>query len=257
MIRVAYSMALAAVAACSVPGLELEGKQCPCADGYTCDTATNTCHAMLGGDGPNIDADGDGPMPDSSPGSCIGGTTGALLYGTAFTQGNLQWTEPLGDWSVVGGEAHQNDAAIALGYAFPDQTATETNYRLTAKLRQLSGSGTDAVGLLLRAQTTNDGNYACDWQPSTGRFAISVVSTAGAPTELSGIVVDTAAIPGYLPTDAQIMDGRANGSMIECCIRGMPTAHLMITDTTYATGGPGFRTASMSAAYDDLAINGL
>ena len=79
--------------------------------------------------------DGDGPMFDANLASCLAGGTGALLYGTAFTSGNLQWTEPIGDWGVTLGEAIQTDQSLALAYAYPDQTANETDYRLAAKIR--------------------------------------------------------------------------------------------------------------------------
>jgi hypothetical protein len=254
MRRVAAIAASTMLAGCSIPEVDLEGKQCPCAAGYTCELSTNTCHASAG-DGPRIDANGDGSGSDAAAGSCIPGSTGTLLYGTAFTQGNLQWSEPAGDWSVSGGEAHQNDSTLALAYAYPDQTASEVDYQITATLRQVDGTATDAVGLVLRVQPGSGAHYACDWQPNTGAFAVLAIN--GAATTLTSVAVDTSQITGYLPTDAQVMDARTSGSQIECCIRGMPTAHLMITDASFATGGPGFRTISMSAAFDDLSINGL
>ncbi len=42
-VRVAAPLALAW--SCAVPGLDLERRPCPCAEGYTCDAATDTCVA--------------------------------------------------------------------------------------------------------------------------------------------------------------------------------------------------------------------
>src|SRR5262249_51703533 len=52
MVRIV--LASVAVSACSVPDLNLDGKQCPCAADYVCDTATNTC--VRPSDGGPIDA---------------------------------------------------------------------------------------------------------------------------------------------------------------------------------------------------------
>jgi len=54
------------LAACSVPDVDLEGKQCPCAAGYVCDKPTNRCFPP-NGDGGVIDARGTT--------SCLGGST--------------------------------------------------------------------------------------------------------------------------------------------------------------------------------------
>jgi hypothetical protein len=56
-----WRMRIAAIAtswlavACSVPALDVDGKACPCADGYVCDTTSNTCvHSLVdAGDAPN------------------------------------------------------------------------------------------------------------------------------------------------------------------------------------------------------------
>jgi hypothetical protein len=54
---------LAVVAACRVPDVNLTGRMCPCADGWVCDPATQTCVQQ-----PSPDAAGVEPMPPS----CVG-----------------------------------------------------------------------------------------------------------------------------------------------------------------------------------------
>ena len=245
---IARSMILIALAACRVPDLDLDGKHCPCASGYTCDTATDTCIATGGGD-----AGGDAPLP-----ACFTTPPGAALFTSSFTGGGLAWTEPLGNWGVQGGEAVQSDDAAALAYAYPPQTAAETDYRITAKLRQDSGAGTDSLGLVLRVDAASTGHYGCTWEPNTGRFSMVHTSTDGTMTSaIDTVLVDLASIPDYMASQPQIMDAEARGSSLECCLRDVPTAHLVVTDTRYVTGGPGFRTASMSAAFDDISINAV
>jgi hypothetical protein len=41
--RIAAIATLWPLVACSVPALDVDGKACPCADGYVCDTTRNTC----------------------------------------------------------------------------------------------------------------------------------------------------------------------------------------------------------------------
>ena len=255
MRNVAIVAAVVLIAACKVPDLDLNGKQCPCSDGYVCDTFTNTCVSTIDGGGD----DGDGPMFDANLASCLSGGTGALLYGTAFTSGNLQWTEPIGDWGVMVGEAVQTDASLALAYAYPDQTQNETDYRVVAKIRQVNGAGTDAIGLVLRAQPNppSTGHYACLWEPNTGNFFLGYATSAGATSSLVNVVVDLGAMPGYVPTNPQIIEARVDGTRLECCLRNIAAAQLTFDDNRWTTGGPGFRCDSMSAAFDDLSINAL
>jgi hypothetical protein len=58
-------------AACILPDLSLEGLQCPCADGFTCDAATNTCVTGEGGSSSTVL-----PPDATSTGPSMGGTSG-------------------------------------------------------------------------------------------------------------------------------------------------------------------------------------
>jgi hypothetical protein len=59
---------------CSVPELDLTGKQCPCAAGYVCDVASNVCVAALDG------AVGDAPSGDA-PGNDAPAGDGGVVHG--------------------------------------------------------------------------------------------------------------------------------------------------------------------------------
>lgn len=43
LLRWSAAAIVVALSACTVPDLDLEGRACPCADGWTCDPATDTC----------------------------------------------------------------------------------------------------------------------------------------------------------------------------------------------------------------------
>lgn len=81
----ARTLALAwlASAGCAVADLDLAGKECPCADGYVCDTASNTCVAA--GDAPPGDA-GAGPDAPSQPRILVSG-----LKATWTTANAIRW----------------------------------------------------------------------------------------------------------------------------------------------------------------------
>ncbi len=64
--RLGMALVLAiALAACKVADVDLDGKPCPCVDGYSCDTATNTCTRAQAIDAPQTtDAPPDVYVPD-------------------------------------------------------------------------------------------------------------------------------------------------------------------------------------------------
>jgi len=79
--RMAVAMALVvpwvvAGSACSVDEIDLDGKKCPCADGYVCDSTSNTCvkeGASSGGAGGTSGSGG----ASGSAGSSSGGASGS------------------------------------------------------------------------------------------------------------------------------------------------------------------------------------
>jgi hypothetical protein len=73
--------ALLSLAGCLAPrAVDLEGKSCPCAEGWVCDTATDTCiHGSGGG--------GDGGVADTGGGGDTGATDGAPMDTGGMTDG--------------------------------------------------------------------------------------------------------------------------------------------------------------------------
>lgn len=62
-----FALPLAAVASCSLPGFDLDGRPCPCAVGYRCDEASQTCVLGTGGGSSSGGGQGQGGAGASGP----------------------------------------------------------------------------------------------------------------------------------------------------------------------------------------------
>lgn len=274
------ALTLALAGACRVDELALDGKQCPCADGWTCEAATNTCVReadvdAAGDDGPGADgaaidarpgdgggSDGaiDGPIDagtlDAPPGaSCLGGAGGATLFTDDFPD-LIGWTTRGGAWSAAGGEAVQSSTAGGLAYAFPAGTAGFADYRVAARARRTGGATTGAMELATRIQSTGDGQYHCAWVAVSGELRLAWTRSNG--TEggvLAQTTVDVGAIPGYDPTAPVILESQAAGTQLTCCVRGVAGATVTIADGRYTIGAPGLRTTAQATAFDDVVVS--
>jgi hypothetical protein len=262
------SVAIALVtAACSIGPVDLDGKQCPCADGWTCNTATNTC---VGGatDAPVADAPPgtpdappgtpDGPSPpdarvDAMPGAtCLGAAGSELLFDDLPDL--IGWTTSGGTWAAVASEAVQSNATTQLAYAFPAGTSSFADYRVTTEVRKILGTG--SIQASLRIQPSNDGQYQCAWNPNTGAMAIQWQRTNGNfGGTLTSMTVDTSGIPGYDPLAPVTIEMQAVGTQLSCCVREVPAAMLSIADNRYDSGSPGIKTSAASAAFGTFRVN--
>ncbi|MBK7581522.1 MAG: hypothetical protein IPI67_15095 [Myxococcales bacterium] len=65
------------VAGCTVDGVDVEGKACPCASGYVCDVTSNRCVVPGGDAGPGGTSSGGGVSGSGGSGGATGGTGGA------------------------------------------------------------------------------------------------------------------------------------------------------------------------------------
>lgn len=272
--RRAALVALTLAGACRVDELALDGKQCPCAPGWICEAATDTCVRgddaaapdAPGGDGPAIDARlGDGGGPDAAidaagvdapPGaSCLGGAGGASLVSDDFAD-LIGWVTRGGTWSAVAGEAVQASTAGGLAYAFPAGTESFTSYRVAARARRTGGPTTGAMELATRIQSSGDGQYHCAWVAVSGDLRLAWTRTNG--TEggvLAQTTVNVGAIPGYDAAAPVILEAEASGAQLTCCVRGVTGASVTASDTRYASGAPGLRTTAQATAFDDFAVN--
>ena len=226
---------LAALAACSVPDLSLDGKQCPCTDGYTCDTPSNTCHPTK-----MIDA----PPPGSS---CLG-PEAARLFTLDFNT-TLQLTPGAGTWAATGGQAKQTDAAAALAFAY-STSSTPSDYRVAATLIPGSGAG---LGVAFRVALGQKTMYFCEWKPGAAQLTLGWTNNGGNPTTIMSVPVT-----GGSATAPVTIHAEAKGTTLSCCIDELPSAKLMgVMDTHYANGQAGLMTEAATASFDDMVVSAL
>lgn len=268
MMRVAIVLAGCAASACSVGPLDLTGKQCPCADGWTCDLGTNTC---VGGpsDAPVVadaridappgtpDAPPDARSPDArvdaTPGTTCLGAPGAELLFDDFPD-LIGWSTSGGTWSAVASEAIQSNISTALAYAFPAGTSSFTDYRVTIEARRVAGTG--LIQAASRIQAGDDGQYACGWDADSGQFSIVWQRTNGnLGGTIASMTIDTTGIPGYDPAGVFTIEFQAVGTQLSCCIREVPGSMLAHTDNRYLSGSPGIRTSLASVAFGTFRVN--
>jgi hypothetical protein len=92
-LRLRWFFVAATAIACSVEALDLAGKQCPCTDGFVCDTATNTCVTSLPAPVPEAGPpDAEPPKPDAS-----GAITVLNFLQRWETANGIRW-----EWQAIG-----------------------------------------------------------------------------------------------------------------------------------------------------------
>jgi hypothetical protein len=227
--------ALLLLAACSVPDVSLEGKQCPCADGYVCDTPTNRC----------FPSNGDGGIIDSlATTSCLGGST-TEIYRYA---GMFDWVRTGSTW-VGGPEIKQTASNVDDSYTFKT-TSTANDYRVIATMRPIREGNAPAYGIVLRAQTSlqDRSRYACTFLPRLKELRLESTK-AGNTTTIGTIVVPTASATAPLTMEARVV-----GTTLACCLREYPIAKLTATNADTASGYPGLQTNRMEAAFGSFAV---
>jgi hypothetical protein len=256
---VAGLVAVAASTACRVPEVDLTGKACPCAEGYDCDDTRDVC--VLAVDAPPPDASPlpDGEEVDAPPAApCLGSAPGNLRFQAHFDAPPLiDWTIGGGSWSITGinSQLIQSDPAVVLAYAYPNAAAALVDYRVVTKMRQIDGAADGGLEVAFRVQSGSDGQYACKWEPNSGRLALEYLNPGGSGLDvMNEKTINLATIPGYDVHQVVVMEVQVVGAQLDCCLRGIPGGTIGITDSRYTTGGPGAKTSTMSAGFDDYEV---
>lgn len=236
------ALMLACAAACSVPAVALDGKDCEngqCAAGYTCNVATNKCHLVI-----------DAAMGDTAPGtSCLGAQAGNPLYSDNFDTGALNWTTtPM--WAQTGGVLVQSDPNDMDAYAIaPTAAAT----RVTADMTGTAGGM--GMGIVVRAQAAQPKqHYECIWEPGTpGVLLLRMTNNGGSPSTTLAQMTFTSIGATTKYTMELSVDAMQN---LHCCLDGLSGVTLSARDTTnaYTTGAPGLATLQMHASFDNFAV---
>lgn len=238
----ASMMLAASAAACSVAPLSLEGKQCPCAAGYVCDMLTNRCLAT-----------NDGGVIIDSPAAtqCLPPVTGEVeLYRYS---GTFDWQQDGGTWDGNTTEIRQTSTSAqgAFAYTTNANLTSAPDYRVVASMREITpGSGTPALGIVLRTKLADNPRYACEWSSKARQLQLLSYGSGG------GTVLAAASVAGTLPTSIT-MEAAVDGAALSCCIREIASARLLdITDAamTRADGYPGVTTNRMEAAFGSFVV---
>jgi hypothetical protein len=236
-------LVLVALAACSVPPVSLEGKQCPCVEsGYVCDNVTNRCIPTN---------DGGGIIDTPAVTQCLPLVPETEIY--RYT-GMFDWQSADATWTG-GAEIMQTSKNIQNSYAF------KTNAELTAakdvhvisSMREIKlGSGAPALGIALRAQldTQDRSHYACLWSSKTREFYLELSQGGNLSTLRVVPVPGATALPTTITMEASI-----TGSSISCCIREIAAARISgVMDATVPAGYPGVQTTRIEAAFGSFVV---
>lgn len=236
--------ALATLAACSVPELSLDGKQCPCVEeGYVCDELTNRCL---------MTNDGGGIIDTPSATQCLPTISETELY--RYT-GTFDWQHENPSWMATSSEIQQTSSSVQNSYAFKTnaELTSANDVHVISSMRQLQlGNGTPALGIALRTQLDlqNKSHYACMWSSKARSLAIELYTTGGATTVQSVVVPGSAVLPTSFTMEASI-----TGSTIACCIREIAEARIAgAMDATVASGYPGLQTTRMQASFGSFVV---
>jgi hypothetical protein len=229
-VGVVRALAALALTACSVPGVTLDGKQCPCSDGYTCSIATNTCQVST----------------DAQFGSSCLGAEGAPLFALNFDDATLALTTGAGTWTASGGQALQTDAGTTFAFTY-STSAVPSDYRVAATVV----SAGEAAGVTLRTTLAGKTMYYCTWRADAGALELGFTNNGGNPTAIMSVTASPSSGPVTIHAEAK-------GTNLACCIDDIPGASLtMIPDTRFANGQPGLATQTGSATFDNLVVSAL
>jgi hypothetical protein len=237
------ALVLVVVAACSVPAVSLEGKQCPCVEtGYVCDEQTNRCL---------LTNDGGGIIDTPAATQCLPAVPETEIY--RYT-GTFDWQHVDATW-MGGTEIVQTSNAIQNSYAFKTsaELTAAKDVHVISSMRQIQpGNGSPAFGIALRAQldTQDRSHYACLWSNKARELYIELAQGGNIST-LSAVP-----IPGdnALPTSFT-MEASVTGSTIACCIREIAAARIAgVIDTSVIAGYPGVQTTRMEAGFGSFVV---
>lgn len=191
---VVFAVGALAIASCTVGSVELGGKQCPCVDGFVCDTASNTCVTTLPPD-PAADAgDDQGPLPPPPPPG--GRILVTNLKADWSTTNQVHWT-----WTAKGdpadfasyeirtgpSAASIDDPSVVGGRRWTKDTLPELGVFAARHSQDTSPVGLSAITF---AHPTNSTVFA----------RVFAIDTAGNSTETELVSVKTGAYtPGATP----------------------------------------------------------
>lgn len=163
LLSAAAATAIAAVSSCTVADLDLSGKHCPCAAGWSCDTARNVCvFVAAGGDGGAPGNDGGGGPGDGGDDGGPGAAAIKGFHAAWATPDSIRWVWPdqpetYASWQIVTADSESDLRTLGqtsrvwnastspeLGVAQTRASSTNGHKPATTSWAQLAGI--DAAG---------------------------------------------------------------------------------------------------------------
>ncbi len=193
-VTLGVALALALVAACSIGDLDLNGRACPCAEGYVCDLSTNRCVTGL------PDAAAAVILPDAADAAAIPSlVTVSGLGATWVAPAMIRW-----DWTLTGAAADFRAYEVVTG-----PTADAIDKRV----------GVDVITSIVR--------------PELGGFDLRGRLTSGAVAMWTLTEVRTPALKQFMQVKVTDVKGRSSLTAIASATSAAKTtAQLVIFDGT-------------------------
>jgi hypothetical protein len=242
--------------ACTVPELDLDGRPCPCATGYVCDTSRNACvrpaAASDGGRDSGRDASRGSDAGGRDAGESDGGPPPECVFMDDFEDGALDgWQIGGGTWGVVAGEAVQSDPMNGFAFMTAPGSIDLDDVRVRARVRQNPGSRADGALEIDFRVDPEDPNYQyhCNFEPNTPAMRLMRVGND------DNVFLDQRVLRDSTPPfDAVTLVVEIRGSSFHCCVEEIAESDLAATESSYPRGSIGLKTWMMSGSFDCFEI---
>jgi hypothetical protein len=239
------AIVLVAFAGCSIAPLTIEGKECPCPEGYVC--MQDRCTLQPGGS--------DAAIGDARP-----DTASNTMFDDEFDDGVIApvWDLDSGSW----GEALGNfSETISTGgtAVWVNGFATATDYKVTVAATAQANTPVSDDALEIVVRVTNDPNhtrYQCSWEPGDKTLRIFDV-----PRTHTNDLDGAPSAQALDPFGTYTIHANVTGKTIHCYVDGVVTADLtlQLTDAQIAAGlgmGTfGLGTYNQSVAFDYIRVS--
>jgi hypothetical protein len=238
------ALVLVALAACSIRAVDYTGKDCPCPDGYLCETQSQTCvrNAVSMSDARQNDARGDS---NTSGASCLPNPrTNVLDSQPTLASFPTGWALVTGMWMRSGNDLHQT-SSVALALTLRFVQSFSSNYRVVATMYSPELGGGD-IGIAFRG--AGSVLYHCTFDPVVGTLEMHLSQTVS--EEQLGAVQLAPQDPSDMPFTMEI---QTIGSQHACCVRGRSQV-LTATDATNSLGDPGFATRDGAGRFSSFFV---
>lgn len=216
---VVASSALVAISSCTVDGVDLAGKACPCTAGYVCDPATNVCVVSLP---PALPAspDAGSSLPPSLVARSLTSpwqTTSVIRWdfqiegkASDFLSYELAWADSLDKLESGVGDTVLGSAQRPELGAFDGRGG-----RVTGPVDVWTTTGVGAGKTFYAKLTATDRNRVTS--------SVTATATTRGPTTESRILFDDTAVPSATPAGFQFVAKDAHYAFTASCASGAPS----------------------------------